>query len=466
MSENMNKNERERLFYKQKNVSDIIGEEEFAAAIEYGERYKTYLKNAKTEREAVAECIKLAEAKGFKSLVPGMPLKSGDKVYKSVRSKAIMLAVIGQKPLSEGAIIAAAHVDAPRLDLKQVPMYEDSEIAFFKTHYYGGIRKYQWVAIPLALHGTVVLKDGTVKNIKIGEEENEPSFVITDLLPHLAKEQSKRPLSEAITGEALNIVIGSIPEKDDDGNDRVKFHILKILNSKYGITEEDFLSAEFEAVPALPVKDIGFDNSLIGAYGHDDRVCAYAELEAILDVDVPSKTAICILADKEEIGSEGVSGMKSAAFETFVEDLCESQGASVRRCFENSFCISADVTNAFDPTYPEVSDKRNNAKLNYGIAMAKFTGARGKSGSSDASAEVVGTIRKVFSDNNVVWQMGELGKVDEGGGGTVAMYMAARNIDTIDAGVPVLSMHSPYEVVSKLDCWMTYKGILAMFNSQ
>jgi len=466
MAENTFKEEREKLFYEQKNVRDIIDDAEMKLSDAYCERYKAFLGKARTEREAVAEGIALAEAKGFRAYEPGMALAAGDKVYKSVRGKALMLAVIGREPLSKGATIAAAHVDSPRLDLKQVPVYEDSEVAFLKTHYYGGIRKYQWVTIPLSLHGVVVLKNGETVNVTIGDREDEPSFIITDLLPHLAKEQAKKPLAEAITGEALNIVIGSLPEKDDDGKDRVKFHTLRILNEKYGITEADFLSAELEAVPAIPVRDIGFDRSLIGGYGHDDRVCAYAELEAILSVDKPAKTAVCILADKEEIGSEGVSGMQSEAFETFMTDLCDSQNVPLRRCFENSFCISADVTNAFDPTYPEVSDKRNNARINYGVGIAKFTGARGKSGSNDASAEVVGKIRRVFADANVVWQTGELGKVDEGGGGTVAMYMSKRNIDTIDAGVPVLSMHAPYEIVAKLDCWMTYKGIRAMYNAE
>ena len=395
--------------------------------------------------------------------VPGMALKAGDRVYQSNRGKALMLAVIGEQPLSEGCVIAGAHVDCPRLDLKQVPMYEDTEMAFFKTHYYGGIKKYQWVAIPLELHGVVALKNGDLIDVVIGRDPDDPQFVITDLLPHLAADQMKKTLAEGITGEGLNILIGSMPY-DDEGKDRVKLAILSLLYDDYGITEEDFLSAELVATPAFEARDIGLDRSLIGGYGHDDRVCAYAELRAILDVKTPKRTAVCILADKEEIGSEGVSGMKSRAFETFMEDLCDAQGVALRRCFENSFCISADVCNAFDPNFPEVSEKRNEAKVNYGMGICKYTGARGKSGTSDASAEIVAHLRRLFAENGVVWQLVELGKVDQGGGGTIAKFMAERNIDTIDAGVPVLSMHAPFEVVSKFDCWMTYKGVLAAYQ--
>jgi aspartyl aminopeptidase len=454
------------LFYDQKNGWDIIGDDEKSAVNAYSEEYKQFLQKARTERLAVKEGIRLAEAAGFVEYERGMALTPGLKVYKSVRGKALLLAVIGKKPLSEGVNIAAAHVDSPRLDLKQNPMYEDEEVAYFKTHYYGGIKKYQWVTIPLEMHGVVALLDGSVVPVTIGEDPADPVLVITDLLPHLAKDQMKKALSEGIAAEALNIVIGSVPDSEEkDAGDRVKLAVLKILNEKYGITEEDFLSAELEVVPSIPVRDAGLDRSLIAGYGHDDRVCAFAELKAIYNIGTPEKTAVCILADKEEIGSEGVSGMQSEAFECFVGDLCRSQGVELRHCFEKSFCISADVTNAFDPVYAEVSDKRNNAKINYGVGLAKFTGARGKSGSNDASAEVVGKLRRIFKDNGVIWQMGELGKVDQGGGGTVAMYMAKRNIDTIDAGVPVLSMHSPYEMVAKLDCYMTYKAVKALYES-
>ncbi len=452
----------EELAYKPQSASCTISDEDRLLCDAYCERYKKFIDKNRTEREAVRGAVKLAEEKGFVSYKPGMALKAGDKIYKSVRGKALLLAVIGKKSMAEGANIAAAHIDSPRLDLKQNPLYEDSELAFFKTHYYGGIRKYQWVTIPLELHGTVALADGRTIDVVIGADKDDPVFVITDLLPHLASEQNKLLLPDAIKGEDLNIFVGSLPDKDAE-SDKVKLAVLSILNKKYGIKEEDFLSSELEAVPSMPVRDAGLDRSFIAGYGHDDRVCAYAELEAILECSDPEKTAVCILADKEEIGSEGVSGMQSAAFECFIEDICESQSVALRRCFENSFCISADVCNGFDPIHPEVSDKMNNAKMNYGVGVAKFTGHRGKSSSNDASAEVVAKLRRMFAEHNVVWQMGELGKVDQGGGGTVAMYMSKRNIDTIDAGVPVLSMHAPYEMVAKLDCYMTYKAMKALY---
>ena len=456
---------KDRLFYKQKNGYELIDEKEIELLEAYCKDYMSYLNEAKTEREAVASGIELAEAKGFVPYKTGMELKPGTKVYYSNRSKALLLAVIGKKPLSDGAVIAAAHVDSPRLDLKQVPMYEDNEICYFKTHYYGGIKKYQWLTIPLELHGVVALKSGEMLDICIGKDKSDPIFQITDLLPHLGKEQRKKSSDEFVPAESLNLIIGTIPDKEDV-SDRVKLAIMDILNQKYGITEEDFLSAELTAVPAYEVREVGLDRSLIAGYGHDDRVCAYAELAAILELDVPEKTAVCILADKEEIGSEGVSGMKSMAFERFMGDLCDTQGVKLSHCFANSFCVSADVTNAFDPLYPDVSEKRNAAKVNYGMSICKFTGHGGKSDSSDASAEVVARLRRIFADNNVVWQMAELGKVDQGGGGTVAMYMAERDIDTIDAGVPVLSMHAPYETVSKFDCYMTYKGIKAAYSEK
>ena len=457
--------DKNELFYKQKHIHDIIGTDEKVLAFEYCEGYKAFLDAAKTEREAVAEGIAQAEKAGFREYLPGMEITAGSKLYRSVRGKALILAIVGTEPLSEGAAIAAAHIDSPRLDLKQIPVYEDSELAYFRTHYYGGIKKYQWVTLPLALHGVVAKKDGTCVNVKIGEDPADPVLFITDLLPHLGKDQDKKTLGEAFTGENLNIIIGSLPaDCPDTESDRVKLGVLGILNERYGITEEDFLSAELEAVPAEKARDLGLDRSLICAYGQDDRSCAYAELRAILDTNAPAKTAVCVLADKEEIGSVGVSGMQSAAFECFMADLCEAQGVSLRRCFEKSFCISADVCNAFDPNFPEVSEKRSNAKLNYGMGILKFTGARGKSGSNDASAEIIGRLRAVFEKNGVVWQMGELGKVDQGGGGTVALYMGNRNIDTIDAGVPVLSMHAPYEQTSKYDCYMTYKGIKAVYD--
>lgn len=456
---------RSKLFYEQKNGYDLIGTEERIAVEEYSRDYMEYLNISRTERKAVNNAIAIAMDRGFSEYRPGMALKPGMKIFSNNRGKALMLAVIGKKPLSEGAVIAGAHVDAPRLDLKQVTMYESDEMCYFKTHYYGGIKKYQWVTIPLELHGVVALKSGEVVEVSIGRDPEEPKFVITDLLPHLAQDQMKKTMAEGFTGEGLNILIGSTPYADE-GKDRVKLAVMSMLYDMYGITEEDFLSAELTAVPAFDVCEIGLDRSLIGGYGHDDRVCAFAELKAIFDVNEPEKTCVCILADKEETGSDGVTGMQSAAFDCFMEDLCAAQGVELRRCYENSFCLSADVSNAYDPLYPEVSEKRSDSKINYGMGICKFTGSRGKAGTSDASAELVAYLRRIFADNGVVWQMAELGKVDQGGGGTIAKYMANRNIDTIDAGVPVLSMHAPFEVVAKFDCYMTYKGVLAAYQAK
>lgn len=457
---------REELFTQRKNGFDLIDTDERLKLEDYCGEYMTFLNSARTEREAVELAIKQAKEHGFVEYVRGMTLEPGSKVYYNNRGKALILAVMGVKPLSEGCVIAGAHVDAPRLDLKQQPLYEADEMALFKTHYYGGIKKYQWVTIPLELHGVVVLKSGEKVDVAIGRESHDPKFVITDLLPHLAQEQMKKTLAEGITGEGLNILIGSAPYADE-GKDRVKLAVMSILNDEFGITEEDFLSAELTAVPAFDVCDVGLDRSMIGGYGHDDRVCAYAELKALFDIDgAPAKSCVCILADKEETGSDGVSGMQSAAFDCFMEDLCAEQVVDLRRCYENSFCLSADVTAAFDPNYPEVYEKTNDARINYGMGICKFTGARGKSGTSDASAELVAYLRRIFDDAKVVWQLCEMGKVDQGGGGTIAKYMANRNIDTIDAGVPVLSMHAPFEVVSKLDCYMTYKGVLAAYNAE
>ncbi len=460
----MTKEERAKLLYQPKNGYDRLTAQEEREMNAYCEDYKQFLDDSKTERECVFTAIRLAESRGFVAYKRGMSLKAGDKVYCNNRGKAIMLAVIGTRPLSEGANIGAAHTDAPRLDLKPNPLYEDAEMAYFKTHHYGGIRKYQWVTVPLELHGKVVRADGSEVFVKIGADPADPQLIINDLLPHLGREQGKKPLNEAIASESLNILIGGRPEADDDGSDRVKLAVLRLLNEKYGITEEDFISAELEAVPAANARDIGLDRSFIGAYGHDDRVCAYAELAALFAVEHPEKTAVCIFADKEEIGSEGVSGMQGEAFETFMADLCKTQGADLRECLEHSFCLSADVTAAYDPKFAEVYERRNSAYVNYGVGLCKYTGAGGKSGASDASAEVVGKVRKLLNDNGVMWQMAELGKTDAGGGGTVAKYMAKRNIDTLDAGVPVLSMHAPYETVAKLDCYMTYRCMKAVFE--
>ncbi len=458
---------KKQLLSTKKNGYDREGGVDTAAMEAYCDGYKAFLDAGKTERLCAAETVRLAEERGYRAYVRGMDVKPGDKVYVCNRGKAVMLAHIGQKSLAEGAQIAAAHIDSPRLDLKPNPLYEDSELAYFKTHYYGGIRKYQWVTIPLELHGVVALKDGTSVTVNIGAGAGDPRLVITDLLPHLGAEQSKKPLASAIPGETLNLLLGSRPIGDEEDAGRVKLAVMKLLHEKYGITEDDFTSAELEAVPAVSAMDIGLDRSMIGAYGHDDRVCGYAALKALLDLEeTPAKTAVCLLADKEEIGSDGVTGMQSAAFDTFMEDLCEAQDVPVRVCFEKSFCLSADVTAAYDPDYADVYEKRNSAFVNYGIGLCKYTGARGKSGSSDADAETVAYVRRLFDDADVIWQIAELGKVDAGGGGTVAMYMANRNITTLDAGVPVLSMHAPFETVAKLDCYETYKGMKAVYQAE
>ena len=422
---------KEKLLTNKKNGYDLMPAEEREAMDRYCQGYKAFLDAGKTERECVQEGIRLAEEKGFRPYVRGMELKSGDKVYLDNRGKMLMLAVIGQKSLAEGAQITAAHIDSPRLDLKPSPLYEESEMAYLKTHYYGGIRKYQWVTIPLELRGIVALKDGKTVKVAIGEGD-EPKLVINDLLPHLGREQSKKTLAEGIGGEQLNLLVGTEPLAGEE-KDRVKLAVMKLLYEKYGFTEDDFISAELEAVPATNASDIGLDRSMIGAYGHDDRVCGYAALKALLDLDeVPGKTSVCVLADKEEIGSVGVSGM---------------------------------LTAAFDPNFGDVYEKRNASFLNYGVGLCKYTGSGGKGGASDASAELVAYARRIFDENGVIWQMAELGKVDAGGGGTVACYMANRNIDTLDAGVPVLAMHAPFEVVAKLDCYMTYKGMMAVYKN-
>ena len=456
---------KEKLFSTKKNGWDRISQEDAAKIDGYCEGYKRFLDAGKTERLCAREIVALAEQAGYVPYERGMALKTGDKVYVCNRGKGVMLAHLGRQPLDAGAQIAAAHIDSPRLDLKPNPLYEDGELAYFKTHYYGGIRKYQWPTIPLELHGVVALKDGTGVAVNIGGDDGDPRLVITDLLPHLGAEQGRKPLAEAIPAENLNLLLGSRPVAGE-GSDRVKLAVMQLLHDKYGILEDDFNSAELEAVPAVKACDIGLDRSLIGAYGHDDRVCGYAALRALLDLEeTPEKTAVCVLADKEEIGSDGVTGMQSAAFDTFMEDLCDAQEVPLRVCFEKSFCLSADVTAAFDPNFAEAYEKRNAAFINYGIGLCKYTGARGKSGASDADAETVAYVRRIFDEAGVIWQIAELGKVDLGGGGTVAMYMANRNITTLDAGVPVLSMHAPFETVSKLDCYETYLGMKAVYQN-
>ena len=453
---------RESLLMDSQNGYTRITPEQREDMERYCLRYRTFLDACKTEREATAWTVREAEKRGYKPFAPGMTVNPGDKIYYNNRDKSIALAVIGRKPLAEGVNICAAHVDSPRLDLKPNPLYEDSEIAYFKTHYYGGIKKYQWPTIALALHGVVYRKDGSVVTVTIGEEDSDPVLMVSDLLPHLAGDQMQKTLAKGIAGEQLNVILGSEP-LEGEGSDLVKLNIMRLLNEKYGLIEADFLSAELTVVPAGRCREVGLDRSLLGAYGHDDRVCAYAELDALFAVENPEKTAVCILADKEEIGSVGISGMQSHFFEHFLGSLCDAQGAKLEDCLANSFCLSADVSNAYDPNFAETCDKRNNSQLNYGVAICKYTGARGKSSASDASAEAMGHVRTTLDNAGVIWQIATLGKVDQGGGGTVAAYMANRNIVTVDAGVPVLCMHAPMELVSKLDCYETMLACKAIY---
>ena len=450
------------LLFAPKNGYSSLSAEQKAEMEAYCKRYAAFMDACKTEREATAWTMEVAMRNGFRPITAGMTVNPGDKVFYNNRGKSIILAVIGSESLDHGANICAAHVDSPRMDVKPNPLYEDSEIAYFKTHYYGGIKKYQWTAVPLAIHGVVYRKDGNVVTVTIGEDESDPVFYVSDLLIHLSADQLQKTAAKVIEGEQLNVILGSEPLTGED-SDAVKLHVMQLLHEKYGIIEEDFLSAELTIVPAGKCREVGLDRSLLGAYGHDDRVCAYAEIEPLLTMGIPRHTAVCILADKEEIGSVGVTGMQSHAFEYFMEILCDAQNVKLRDCFAHSFCLSADVSNAFDPNFPEVSDRRNNSRLNYGVAICKYTGSRGKGGASDASAEAMGHVRTALDNAGVLWQIATLGKVDQGGGGTVAAYMANRNIVTVDAGVPVLSMHAPIELVSKLDCYMTMLACKAIY---
>lgn len=454
----------DKLLSNNKHAALRMDDEEIAKAFEFCESYKAYLDAAKTERESVIEAVKLAKAHKFTEFKIGKKYKAGDKFYYVNRGKAIILGVMGKLPLEQGVRLAAAHIDSPRLDLKQNPLYEDMELALFKTHYYGGIKKYQWTAIPLSLHGVIVKADGTSVSVNIGEDENDPIFCVTDLLPHLAMQQMKRTPAELIKGEELNILIGSMPFKDDKFSKKVKLNIMSILNQKYGIIEDDLISAELEAVPQFKARDLGFDRSMIGAYGQDDSSCAYTALQAILDVKAPDHTCLTVLTDKEETGSDGNTGLNSSYLAYFIDDLARSFGLCGHNVISASECLSADVNSAVDPTFPDVTENRNASKLNYGVVATKFTGARGKSGTSDASAEFVGRVRKLFDENKVIWQTGELGKVDLGGGGTVAQFIANLDMEVIDVGVPVLSMHAPLEVTSKIDIYMAYKAFSVFFK--
>ncbi len=454
----------EELLIQTKNSGLAMTDEQIAKAFAFCNGYIHFMDNAKTEREIVRLAISMLEAKGFTEFDPEKTYQPGDKVYQNNRGKSLIAATIGKKPLAEGVHLVASHIDSPRLDLKQRPLYEESQLAFLKTHYYGGIKKYQWTALPLALHGTVARKDGSLVDISIGQRPDEPVFTVTDLLPHLAASQMKKTLADAVKGEELDIVVGSLPFRDDKASELVKLNIAKIIFETYGIKEDDFLSAELCVVPAFPCRDVGLDRSLLGAYGHDDRVCAYTSLMAALEVTDPQYTSVTILADKEEVGSDGNTGLNSRFLEYFILDLANMQNTPVHRVLSNSRCFSADVNVAYDPKYKEVSEKRNTCYLNYGVAVTKYTGSRGKAGTSDASAEFMAWVRRLLDKDKVQWQTGELGKVDEGGGGTVAKYIAALNIDVIDIGVPVLSMHAPFEVVAKTDIYNTYLAFCAFLR--
>ncbi|MBQ7660518.1 MAG: aminopeptidase [Clostridia bacterium] len=449
------------LIYK-KESAYVRAPEKTEPAFAFAKDYMAFLNAAKTEREAADTAVKLAAAHGYRPYRIGDPVRPGDKLYLCNRGKSVYFLKIGSEPIERGMYITAAHIDSPRIDLKQQPLYESDGMAFFKTHYYGGLRKYQWVTIPLSLHGVVIRADGAKVEISVGEDAGDPVFYINDLLPHLAASQSKEPLSTAIKGEELNILCGSMPAADEEESDKIKLNVLNLLYERYGITEADFASAELSLVPATGARDVGFDRALIAAYGHDDRVCAYPALRALLDFgDENPHTQMCVLADKEEIGSMGVTGMQCQIFTDIMDEIAERLGGNPRVARGNSVCLSADVTAGYDPNFASVYEKRNSAIIGCGVAMSKFTGARGKSGTSDASAETVGRIRRLFDKDGVIWQTAELGKVDEGGGGTVAQYVANRNIDTLDVGVPVISMHAPVEVVSKVDVYSAYEAFAA-----
>ena len=451
----------EELFYTKKSVYQAADDAVVDGAYTFAGPYAAFLDAAKTEREAVKESIRIAEEAGFKPYTFGMKLNAGEKYYYNNCGKNLFLFTVGSEPIENGVRISAAHIDSPRLDLKQCPLYEEGGMSFFKTHYYGGIRKYQWVATPLALHGVISKADGTTVEVSIGEDDNDPVFYINDLLPHLGHQQEKLPLADAIPGEKLNILIGSRPYDKSGDSDSIKLNTMRLLNEKYGIKEDDFLSAELEVVPAFKARDIGFDRSLIGAYGHDDRVCAYPALRAIIDAADSKHTLMCILADKEEIGSEGNTGMQCELMLDLINEIAAAMGGNPAVVRANSKCLSADVSAAYDPNFADVFEKRNTPLLSAGVVLTKFTGARGKSGTNDASAEFIGWLRGVMENAGVVWQAGELGKVDCGGGGTVAKFISKHNITTVDLGVPVIAMHAPYEVIAKVDLYEAYRAFVA-----
>lgn len=454
-----------KFFAHKNHGAKRISEEELAKSNEFSEDYKKFLDASKTERESVQYALEKAQKHGFKQFDKNAKYNPGDKIYLVNRGKNIILAIIGKNELKNGARMSIAHVDAPHLDLKPNPLTEKSEIAMFKTHYYGGIKKYQWTAMPLALHGRIVKADGSYIDVSIGENDNEPCFCISDLLPHLAREQMNKKMNDAIKGEDLNVIAGTMPFDSSEGADLVKLNILKLLNDKYGIVEEDFISSDLEIVPAMKAQDVGFDRSLIGGYAHDDRCCAYPSLQAIFNCEMPDSTSIVVLTDKEETGSDGNTGMQSNFVKYFISDLADAEGLRCRDVLTKSKCLSADVNAAYDPNFAGEYEFSNSSFINKGVVVEKYTGSGGKYGTSEASAEFMGEIRKILNDNNIIWQSGELGKVDTGGGGTIAKYVANLNVDVVDIGVPVLSMHAPFELISKLDLYMTYKAVLAFFKA-
>lgn len=433
-------------------------------AAEYCEGYKAFLNKAKTEREFVTEAVKILSENGYTPYEIGKKYQAGDKVYLVNRKKALIMTTFGEKSLEEGIRLNIAHIDSPRLDLKPNPLFEKTDIAYLKTHYYGGIRKYQWATIPLSMHGVVIRKDGEAVNICIGEEEGDPVFCVTDLLPHLAAEQNERKLKDGIKGEELNVIIGSVPYADEEIKEPVKLLVLKLLNDRYGMTEKDFIRAEIELVPAVKAVDVGLDRSLVGAYGQDDKVCGYTALTAEIATKLPTYTTVTVLADKEEIGSVGNTGLDSDFSLHYIEYLAEAEGVNVKTVLRNSICLSSDVNAAYDPTFASVYEERNSCYINKGCVLTKYTGARGKSGSNDASAETMAKIVEIMDAEGVYWQTGELGAVDVGGGGTVACYVAKMNVDVVDLGVPILAMHSPFELASKLDIYNTYKAFKAFYK--
>lgn len=460
-----------KLKYKTKNVYEETDAEQRREMLDLADEYREFLDKGKTERECVVNAISIAEKNGFVPFSEKESLKPGDRVYFVNRKKNVILAVIGEEDIEKGINIVGAHIDSPRLDLKQNPLYQSNDMALLKTHYYGGIKKYQWTALPLAIHGVMFTKDGKQVEVSIGEAEDDPVFCITDLLPHLAKDQMAKKLGDAIEGESLNILVGGIGVNDKDIDDSVKCNILNILNISYGVTEESFLSAELEIVPAGKSRNVGLDSAFVGGYGQDDRVCAFTALKAILDVQTPKKTAMCLLVDKEEIGSTGNTGMLSKFFEMATLELCEKVSGkndmvTFNKVIRNSACMSSDVSAAVDPNYESAFEKQNSSFAGRGLALMKYTGSRGKAGASDASGEFVHEIATIMNENGVIWQTCELGKVDQGGGGTIAMYVANMNMDVIDCGVPVLSMHSPFEVTAKGDIYMAYKAYKAFYKDR